>query len=159
MGKKHFIVTFENNIAQTTETLTWARKYYPNFNDETTNNDVYNYLVDQKEFNLISDQEKFICFNFNKFKLTNNTRYVVIAKNKQDGKNYYAKFTIGNDNYVLERRGSVYLYKNEEEIVNVINGLRDIIEILSLDENDFIYNENGNKRVTNDLAYTLFKFL
>jgi hypothetical protein len=66
MAKKHFIVTFENNKAQTANTLDWAKENnFPGYNEQTKNEEVYIYLVDKKGFRLVSDDEKFVCYNFN----------------------------------------------------------------------------------------------
>ena len=162
MYKKHFIVTFENDKAQTTETLVWAKENYPNYNEQTTNEDVYLFLVDEKGFRLTSDSEKFVCYNFNEM-LTGNSlneirtnRQFKTDRFRDSATNFYIYFTIGNDEYKLIRSNNVTLSKNNNSIYPVKPGLRDIAASLGL---NILYNNAGNARTTNDLATKIFNYI
>lgn len=157
MAKKHFIVTFENDEAQTTETLAWARENFPNYNEETTYEKVYIYLVDERGFRLVSDDEKFVCYNFTQLKLeVNNPIFIVTDSNYHNDNNFFIFFTIGDDEYNLSKvEGSATLIKNgiDEQVLTelslIINnrlGLNaDIITQL-------MTYQNGNPRNTRSMA-------
>lgn len=162
MAKKHFIVTFENDKAQTTETLVWARENLPNYNEKTKNEDVYLFLVDEKGFRLTSDSEKFVCYNFNEMLTSKSLNE--ISTNRQfktdrfraGASNFYIYFTIDNDEYKLIRNNNVTLSKNNINIYPVKPGLRDIAARLGL---NILYNNAGNERTTNDLATKIFNYI
>jgi hypothetical protein len=162
MAKKHFIVTFENNKAQTTNTLDWARENFPNYDEQTKNEDVYLFLVDKKGFVLVSDDKKFVCYNFNEklssksFNEINTNRQFKTDRFYAGTTNFYIYFTIDNDEYKLIRNNNVTLSKNNINIYPVKPGLRDIAARLGL---NILYNNAGNKRTTNDLAKNIFNYI
>lgn len=163
MAKKHFIVTFENDKAQTTETLVWARENFPNYNVQTTTNEeVYIYLVDKREFRLVADNEKFVCYNFNEklssksFNEINTNRQYKTDRFYAGTTNFYIYFTIDNDEYKLIRNNNITLSKNNINIYPVKPGLRDIAARLGL---NILYNNAGNRRTTNDLATKIFNYI
>lgn len=163
MAKKHFIVTFENDKAQTTETLVWAKDNFPNYSEQTKNGDVYVYLVDKKGFTLISDDEKFVCYNFNlPIIVENNAIFTVTDNNHENDANFYIYFTIANDAYNLSRADSVTLIKNNINISPVKTELKRIIRNrLGLNEiikNQLIYYPGG-ERNTRDMASKLNDYL
>ncbi len=163
MEKKHFIVTFENDEAQTANTLDWARENFPNFDEQTKNEEVYLFLVDKKGFRLVSDDEKFVCYNFNPPIIAeNNAVFNVTDKNHVNDANFYIYFTIDNDAYNLSRADSVTLIKNYINITPVKTELKNIIRNrLRLNENiknRLIYYAGG-ERNTRDMASKLNDYL
>ncbi len=153
MDKKHFIVTFENDKAQTTETLAWARKNFPNYNEQIKNEDVYLFLVDKNGFTLVSDEEKFVCFNFNEQRIR---RQFITHRFYGGVNNYSIYFTIHNNEYQIIMNNSITLIINNTNIDIVKPRLRDIGEILGI---DIIYTDAGRKRTTNELARKIFNFI
>jgi hypothetical protein len=164
MDKKHFIVTFENDTAQTTETIAWARENFPNYNEKTTYEKVYIYLVDKKGFRLVSDDEKFVCYNFTQIKLeVNNPIFIVTDSIYQNDENFFIYFTIGDDKYNLSRvEGSPTLIKNGIGIA-VTTELRIIIKNrleLNLNIiNQLLFYNTGREKNSRDMATSLYNYL
>ena len=164
MDKKHFIVTFENDKAQTTESLVWASENYPNYNEQTKEQEVYIYLVDKEGFRLVSDYEKFVCYNFTQIKLeVNNPIFIVTDSNYQNDENFFIYFTIGDDEYNLSRvEGSPTLIKNGIGIA-VTTELRIIIKNrLELNVNiinQLQYYNTGREKNSRDMATSLYSYL
>jgi hypothetical protein len=164
MLKKHFIVTFENDKAQTTETLTWARENFLNYIEGTTYEKVYTHLVDKKGFRLVSDDEKFVCYNFTQIKLeVNNPIFIVTDSNYQNDENFFIYFTIGDDEYNLSRvEGSPTLIKNGIGVA-VITELKIIIrnrlELNVNIVNKLRFYNTGREKNTRDMATSLYNYL
>ena len=165
MSKKHFIVTFENDKAQTTETLVWARENLPNYNvQKTTNEEVYIYLVDERGFRLVSDDEKFVCYNFNpQIIVKNNVLFNVTDSNWNGANDFYIYFTIGKDEYNLTLvNNSATLVKNNQNIM-VKPELRNIItNRLELNEdiiNRMTFRDMNNEYNTHDYARNIYHYL
>jgi len=164
MDKKHFIVTFENDKAQTTETLVWAKENYPNYNEQTTNEDVYLFLVDEKGFRLTSDSEKFVCYNFTTSIIAlNNAIFNVTDKYFNNPDDFYIYFKIDNDEYNLSKSGSVTLIKNNINITPVKTELKIIIRnrlgLNTVIINRLINYQTGKERNTNHMASKLNEYL
>jgi hypothetical protein len=165
MSKKHFIVTFENDKAQTTETLVWARENFQNYNEQkTTHEEVYFDLVDKKGFRLVSDDEKFVCYNFKPSIIAlNNAIFNVTDNYFNKPEDFYIYFTIDNDEYNLSRSGSVTLIKNNQNITPVKRELEIIIRnrlLLNANIiNSLINYQTGGKRNTRDMASKLNDYL
>lgn len=164
MAKKHFIVTFENDKAQTTETLVWAKDNFPNYSEQTKNGDVYVYLVDKKGFTLISDDEKFVCYNFNlPIIVENNVLFNVTDTNRNNANDFYIYFTIGKDEYNLTLvNNSATLVKNNQNI-KVKPELRNIItNRLGLNEdiiNRMTFRDVNDEYNTHDYARNIYHYL
>jgi hypothetical protein len=68
MNKKHYVIFWENGIVQTLRSKEWAdqnRDCFKNTfigNDIPTSNDIDRFLVSERGFTLVSDNEKFVCF-------------------------------------------------------------------------------------------------
>ncbi len=68
MNKKHYVIYFENGIVKTFKSKEWAEENRECFKhsfigqDVPTSNEIDRYLVSEKGFSLISDNEKFVCF-------------------------------------------------------------------------------------------------
>ena len=174
MDKKHFIVTFENDKAQTTESLVWASENYPNYNEQTKEQEVYIYLVDKEGFRLVSDHEKFICYKLTIFNKTNNN------PNEPDEDSFVKIINIGNTlatNYSIEfsiGKSLVYkLKRNTNEFVSVFlieNGMeiekgkvRDRLDFIALNllnlDRDWICDYKGDHLTTHTEAKKLFDYL
>ncbi|RAR73832.1 hypothetical protein [Flavobacterium aciduliphilum] len=174
MSKKHFIVTFENDKAQTSETLVWAKENFPNYNEQTKEQEVYIYLVDERGFRLVSDDKKFICYKLTIFNETNNNT------NEPDEDSFVKIINIGNTlatNYSIEFSiGKFLVYKlkrNTNESVSVFlieNGIEikkgkvlDRLDFIALGllnlDIDWIYNYKGKHLTTHIEAKKLFDYL
>lgn len=157
-------MTFENDKAQTTETLVWAKDNFPNYSEQTKNGEVYVYLVDKKGFTLISDDEKFVCYNFNlPIIVENNALFNVTDTNWNNANDFYIYFTIGKDEYNLTLvNNSATLVKNNQNI-RVIPELRNIItNRLGLNEdiiNRMTFRDVNNKYNTHDYARNIYHYL
>ena len=165
MAKKHFIVTFENNKAQTANTLDWAKENnFPGYNEQTTNEEVYIYLVDKKGFRLVSDDEKFVCYNFNhQIIVENNVLFNVTDSNWNGANDFYIYFTIGKDVYNLTLvNNSATLIKNNQNI-KVKPELRNIItNRLGLNEdiiNRMTFRDLNDEYNTHDYARNIYYYL
>ena len=165
MSKKHFIVTFENDKAQTTKTLVWARENFPDYNEQTTTiEDVYIYLVDKKGFILVSDSEKFVCYNFFQLKtLVNIPLFDVTDENYNRVDDFYIYFSIGNDEYKLTLiNSSVTLIKNNHDIP-VKPELREIITSrlgLNVDViNRMTFRRLNDEYTSHEYALNLYRYL
>ena len=164
MNKKHFIVTFENDEAQTTETLAWARENFPNYNEETTYEKVYIYLVNEKGFRLVSDNEKFVCYNFTPLIIAENNTVFKVSDYDENGANdFYIYFTIGNDEYNLTlSNNSVTLIKNNQDI-SVRTELRNIIQNRLGLNHDIInrmrFRDINDEYNSHDYAKNIYRYL
>jgi hypothetical protein len=160
MAKKHFIVTFENDKAQTTETLTWARENFPNYNEKTTYEKVYIYLADERGFRLVSDDEKFVCYNFNSDVILHNNDLKILNHQYTNSQNYFIEFSINNDIITIMANDNVVKLEINNRLINIRKPkLRDIaIDYLHRDIN-FLYNDNDNEENTNSLAKKIFDYL
>jgi hypothetical protein len=164
MSKKHFIVTFENDKAQTSETLVWARENFPNYNEQIKNEEVYFHLVDKHGFTLVSDDYKFICYNFTHSIIAENNAVFNVTDSKKNGANdFYIYFTIGNDEYNLTLiNNSVTLIKNNQNI-SVKPELRKIIKNrLGLNEdiiNRMTFRDINDEYNSHDYARNMYNYL
>jgi hypothetical protein len=160
MSKKHFIVYFQNEKAITKTSKEWAeenKEYFPNYaNNIPSLTEIDLYLVDNLGFSMVSDNEKYICFNFDENK--KNIRFIT-DNNYENASDYYIYFTIENDEYKLIMDNSVTLSKNNSHILPVKPGLRDIVTRLELNHNEYHYNNAGNERTTNDLATRIYHYI
>ncbi len=168
MAKKHFIVTFENDEAQTIETLVWARENYPNYNEQTKEQEVYIYLVDKEGFRLTSDSKKFVCYNFDFVKkniqLNIENDVIIIEENYIGVKNYFIEFSIGTINYKLQHndniQNTVLLHINGVQVIRgqVRAQLDNIALLLGLGLN-WIYDVNGIHKTTHSEANQLYHYI
>jgi hypothetical protein len=73
MNKKHYVIFFENGKAVTMTSKEWAdnnKNCFKNSfigNDIPTSNEIDRFLVNERGFTLVADNEKFVCY-----KLVNN---------------------------------------------------------------------------------------
>ena len=161
MSKKHFIVTFENDKAQTSETLAWARENFPNYNEQkTTYEEVYIYLVDERGFRLVSDSEKYVCYNFNSDDNLYKNDLQILNHQYTNAQNYLITFSINNDIFTINTNNNLVQLEINNMLINIRKPkLRDIaIDYLQRDIN-FLYNDNNNEETTNSLAKKIFDYL
>jgi hypothetical protein len=168
MSKKHFIVTFENDKAQTTKTLAWARENYSKYNEQTKEQEVYIYLVDKEGFRLTSDSEKFVCYKFDYVKkhihLNIENDVIIIEVNYFGFNNYFIEFSIGTNNYKLQHnvniQNSVLLHINGVQVARgqVRAQLDNIALLLGLGQN-WIYDVNGIHKTTHTEANQLYHYI
>ena len=153
-------MTFENDKAQTTETLTWARENFPNYNEKTTYEKVYIYLADERGFRLVSDDEKFVCYNFNSDVILHNNDLKILNHQYTNSQNYFIEFSINNDIITIMANDNVVKLEINNRLINIRKPkLRDIaIDYLHRDIN-FLYNDNNNEENTNSLAKKIFDYL
>lgn len=174
MSKKHFIVTFENDKALTAVTKDWARDNYDGFTEQTTNEEVYLFLVDKKGFRLVSDDEKFICYKLTIFNEKNNNpnkpdeeSFVKIINIENTlATNYRIEFSIGKSLvYKLKRNTnecvSVFLIENGIEIKK--GKVRDKLDFIALGllnlDIDWIHDYKGDHLTTHTEAKKLFDYI